>query len=81
MSTVVGYQNGATTEAVAGATAEAAESLTVQLDSQSKLATPRREKIGHEKAIIKANEHAPYVSELYTKKHTTKSRETTPLNP
>jgi hypothetical protein len=40
---------------------EATESLMAQLQSQSKLATPRRKnpKIRHEIEILKANEHAP----------------------
>jgi hypothetical protein len=46
-----------------GAITVAAESLLVQLDSQDKLTTPRREnwKIRHENEILKANEHASYV--------------------
>jgi hypothetical protein len=44
-----------------GATKEAAESLIAQLDSQSKLSTPRRKnrKIRHKNEILKAKEHAP----------------------
>jgi hypothetical protein len=55
MSSGVGSQYGATTEA--------AESLTAQLDSQSKVATLRHEnrKIQHENKILKAKDHAPYV--------------------
>jgi hypothetical protein len=44
-----------------GATKEAAEILIAQLDSQSKLSTPRCKnlKIRHENGIQKAKEHAP----------------------
>jgi hypothetical protein len=50
-----------------GVTIEAAESLTAQLHSQSKLTMPRREnrKIRHENEILKANEPAPYVEKLH----------------
>jgi hypothetical protein len=43
-----------------GATTETAESLIAQIDSQSKLATPRRKnrKIWHENKILRANENA-----------------------
>jgi hypothetical protein len=55
MSSVVGSQYGAMTEA--------AESLTAQLYSQGKLTTPRRKnwKIRHENKILKANEPTPAV--------------------
>jgi hypothetical protein len=42
---------------------EAAESLKAQLNSQSKLPTPRRknQKIRHENELLKGNEHDPCV--------------------
>jgi hypothetical protein len=56
MSAVVGSLYG-------GATPVAAESPIAQLDSQSKLTTPRHEnrKIRHENEIVKANQHPLYV--------------------
>jgi hypothetical protein len=79
MSAVVGSQY----EATAGA----AESLRAQRHFQGKLTMPRREnwKIWHKNEILNANEHAPHVYKLQVyrlipKKHTTKSRETIPLN-
>jgi hypothetical protein len=55
MSAVVGYHYKAKTVA--------AESLIVQLDSQGKLTTPKREnqQIWHKNEILKTNEHALYV--------------------
>jgi hypothetical protein len=66
---------------------EAAESLRAQLHSQGKLTTLRHEnrKIRHEIEILKATEQVPHVYKLQIfrmtpKNHTTKSRETIPLN-
>jgi hypothetical protein len=52
MTSVLGSQYGATTEA--------AESLIAHLDSQDKLTTPRREN-RKKNEILKANEHALHV--------------------
>jgi hypothetical protein len=51
------------------ATTVAAESLAAQLDSQSRLTTPRCEnqKIQHENEIVKANEHPSYEWDLPSK--------------
>jgi hypothetical protein len=70
-----------------GAATEAGESLTAQSDSQSKHTTPRREnrKIRQENEILKQKNmllkgYQLYIYRMTPKEHTSKSRETIPLN-